>query len=143
MLEAEPFPGVLEFFRRAVADGHTVAIISHKTRQPYRGPGYDLHEAAHDWLEHQGFYDSARIGLGRARVYFELTKQAKLERIAQFGCTHFIDDLPEILSDPGFPAAVAPLLFDPAGQGGDGNGFLRFLSWHELDRTLSDREVIA
>src|SRR5262249_19597851 len=77
MLDAEPFPGVLAFFRRAVAEGRDLAIISHKTSHPYRGPRYDLHQAAHDWLEQQGFYDPARIGLGRGRVYFELTKSAK------------------------------------------------------------------
>jgi hypothetical protein len=143
MLDAEPFPGVLEFFRRALADGRDIAIISHKTRHPYRGPSYDLHQAAHGWLEQQGFYDPARIGLGRDRVYFELTKSAKLDRIAQFGCTHFIDDLPEILDDPGFPRPVVRLLFDPAGHCGHKSDVARFATWNELEQELSGREVIA
>ncbi|NBX30725.1 hypothetical protein EBR04_09860 [bacterium] len=29
------------------------------------------------------------------------------------GCTHFIDDLPELLSHPLFPANVRRILFDP------------------------------
>jgi hypothetical protein len=143
MLDAEPFPGVLDFFRRAVAQGRNIAIVSHKTRHPYRGPQYDLHKAAHDWLDHQGFYDSARIGLGRDRVYFELTKGAKLDRIARIGCTHFIDDLPEILGDSAFPGRVTPLLFDPAGHHGNDPGFRRIRDWNELDRALSGREVVA
>jgi hypothetical protein len=143
MLDAEPFPGVLEFFRRAVALGRSIVIISHKTRHPYRGPSYDLHKAAHDWLEHNGFYDPAAIGLGRDRVYFELTKPAKLDRIARLGCTHFIDDLPEILGDPGFPARVARLLFDPAGHHANTPGMSRFATWHELEQALDGREVIA
>src|SRR4051812_29102353 len=85
MDDADPFPGVLDFFGRCVAAGLDVAIVSHKTRHPYRGPRYDLHQAAHAWLEQQGFYDDRRIGLGRASVYFELTKREKLDRIAQLG----------------------------------------------------------
>jgi hypothetical protein len=143
MRDAEPFPGVLDFFRRCVAADMDVAIISHKTRHPYRGPRHDLHEAAHGWLEQQGFYDPARIGLGRDRVYFELTKHEKLDRIEQLGCTHFIDDLTEILCDARFPARVERLLFDPAGRHADDLGFARFSTWRELGDSLSVRETIA
>ena len=37
----------------------------------------------------------------------------KIARIASVGCTHFIDDLPEFLGEPGFPAGVKKMLFDP------------------------------
>ena len=106
MLDAEPFPGVLDFFRRAVAQGRSVAIVSHKTRHPYRGPRYDLHQAAHDWLDYQGFYDPADRPGARPRL-LRADQAAKLDQIARLGCTHFIDDLPEILGDPGFPGRVA------------------------------------
>ena len=32
---------------------------------------------------------------------------------ASVGCDVFIDDLPEILAMPGFPAGMRPVLFDP------------------------------
>lgn len=103
--EAEPFPGVLDFFRACRANELAVVIVSHKTRHPYRGESYDLHAAARRWLAQHGLADIA--------VHLELTKAAKLARIAALGCTHFIDDLPEILGDPAFPATVRKVLFDP------------------------------
>src|SRR5262249_17917655 len=97
--DAEPFPGVLEFLGATVRAGVGLRIISHKTRHPYMGPRHDLHQAALGWLELNGLFDAARIGLARDDVYLEPTLAAKLERIASAGCTHFIDDLPELLAD--------------------------------------------
>jgi len=129
MRDAQPFPGVLDFFRRMIDQQVPICIISHKTRHPYKGPKYDLHAAAVDWLELQGFFDPVRIGLSRSDVHFELTLAAKLERIGAAGCTHFIDDLPELLSEPAFPKRVERLLFDPAGAHAKETTFERLLSW--------------
>src|SRR5690606_3195506 len=130
MSEADPFPGVLEFFRACRRAGVPVSIISHKTRTPILGPAHDLHAAAMAWLEERGFFDPAVIGLDRADVSFEQTREAKLARIAQRGCTHFIDDLPEFLREPAFPRGVERLLFDPGGVHGDVE-FPRVRSWDE------------
>lgn len=132
MSEADPFPGVHEFFRACRRAGVSMSIISHKTRQPYRGKAYDLHGAARDWLELQGFFDPDRIGLDREDVHFELTKEAKLERIASCGCSHFVDDLPEFLYETGFPRGVERLLFDPNDHYRADAGLMRFKSWPEL-----------
>ena len=113
MSEADAYPGVIDFFKACVAKGIRVTIISHKTRYPFLGEKYDLHKAARDWLELQGFFDLSRIGLARENVFFELTKQEKLNRIGAVGCTHFIDDLPEFLAEASFPKATCRLLFDP------------------------------
>jgi hypothetical protein len=113
MQEAPPFPGVFEFFVRCRAKRHSVFIISHRTRYPYLGAGCDLHQAARDWVAAYGFHDPHRIGLPADHVFFEATKQEKLARIVDTGCTHFIDDLPEFLEDPDFPAATQRILFDP------------------------------
>lgn len=113
MPDAPPFPGVLEFFHACRAAGVPVAIVSHRTRFPYLGERHDLHAAARGWLVRQGFHSAAGIGLPEDRVFFEETKEAKLARIAALGCTHFIDDLPELLAHPLFPANVRRILFDP------------------------------
>ncbi|HEX5219698.1 MAG TPA: haloacid dehalogenase-like hydrolase, partial [Verrucomicrobiae bacterium] len=97
IVEAAPYPGVIEFFQACRAAGIRVSIISHKTKHPFIGEQHDLHAAAKNWLEQHGFFDPARIGLPRENAFFELTKQAKLDRIGRCGCTHFIDDLPEFL----------------------------------------------
>jgi hypothetical protein len=106
--QADGFPGVLDFFQRARDAGLSVTIVSHKTRNPYAGPAYDLHAGALAWLE--------KNGLAWCPVYLELTKQAKIDRIGELGCTHFIDDLPELFAEPSFPAKVRQILFDPAMQ---------------------------
>jgi hypothetical protein len=114
-----------------------VWIISHKTRQPYRGQSYDLHAAALDWLESQGFFDPGQLALPRDRVWFELTKQAKLERIAATACTHFIDDLPEFLAEPGFPDGVHRILFDPHDHYAAENRFTRAQSWEQIRQIIT------
>jgi hypothetical protein len=130
------FPGVVESFRRWVAAGVPVCIISHKTRYPAKGPPYDLHEAAQQWLEMQGFYDPRRIGLARDRVYFELTQQAKVNRINEVGCSVFIDDLPEVLTKPDFPAAAQRILFDPHRQIVPAPGLDHAASWTEIEQLI-------
>ena len=136
MQDATPFPGVLDCIARFVKHGIMVCIISHKTRYPYMGPKYDLHQAAQQWLEQQGFFDPAQIGLSSEQVFFELTKQEKLERIAKVGCTHFIDDLPEFLAEPGFPAGVERILFDPNKNHPTGHCFHRVTSWMEVEEII-------
>jgi hypothetical protein len=139
MQETLPFPGVLDFFAQCKDLGVTVYIISHKTQYPFQGTAYDLHQAAHKWLESYGFYDPARIGLSPAQVYFELTKPEKLIRIARSGCDYFIDDLPEFLSEPGFPAGVDRILFDPNDNYPMGHHFHRATSWAEIEGILMSR----
>jgi hypothetical protein len=88
-------------------------------------------------LEQQGFFDPAQIGLPRESVYFELTKAAKLGRIGQCGCTHFVDDLPEFLGEPGFPAGTQRILFDPNDLYADEQRFRRIQSWPEARRIFA------
>jgi hypothetical protein len=136
MQDALPFPGVLRFFQRCRQQGVRVYIISHKTRYPYLGPKYDLHQAAQAWLEKYGFYDPNRLGLANGQVFFELTKQEKIARIARIGCSHFIDDLPEFLSEDGFSPGLERILFDPNAKYLSGHNFLRKSSWAEIETWL-------
>jgi len=136
MLDAPAFPGAIDFFRRAVRAGVRVHIVSHKTRYPYLGPKYDLHQAALDWLEKNGFFDSADVGLTRRQVYLELHKHEKLGRIGALSCTHFIDDLPELLAEPSFPRQVERYLFDPKDEYPAVTAFRRVRSWDTLEKEL-------
>ncbi len=138
MAEAEPFPGVHDFFRACREHGITVCIISHKTRHPFVGEPYDLHAAAQDWLVQQGFFSPDGAGLRPEQIFFELTKSAKLARIASCQCTHFIDDLPDILSDSAFPANTAQLLFAPNITGPVITGDHVFATWTDLQSHLLD-----
>jgi hypothetical protein len=135
MARAKPFPGALEFLRACARSGITVEIISHRTRTPYMGEPHDLHAAARAWLELHAV--TAEGGLPADRVHFETTREAKFARIAASGCSHFIDDLPEFLSDPSFPPGVDPIVFDPhRSSAAAATGFRRIGSWEEASCLL-------
>ena len=114
MGEADLFPGVLPALDALRNGGFDLFIISHKTRYPFLGARHDLHRAALDWLEKSGLLKEDR--LRREAVFFEPTKEKKLLRVQDCGCTHFIDDLPEILAHAAFPPGVEKFLFDPGAQ---------------------------
>jgi hypothetical protein len=135
MAEAAPYPGVIEFFRNCLRSGITLSIISHKTRHPFLGEQYDLHEAALNWLELQGFFDPGRIGLPRGSAFFELTREAKIGRIIRQGCTHFIDDLPEVFAEANFPK-IGRILFDPGDIYGKEAQYKRAPHWAEIPKLL-------
>ena len=137
MLDASPFPGTLEFFSWCNERGVSVCIVSHRTRHPFMGPLYDLHRAAREWVEHYGFYE--RTGLSPECVYFELTKQEKLDRIRQQGCDFFVDDLSEFLADPDFPADVKRILFDPNSCYVNEHRFERVTSWGQIRQLIINR----
>lgn len=134
--EAEPFPGVKQFLASAKNAGVRVVVVSHKTRQPYLGEKYDLHAAAHAFLAAHGFYETSGTGLSPQSVFLELTKSAKLERIGALGCEAFVDDLPEFLAEPGFPAMTRQVLFDPADAHASSAGILRARSWDDAARIV-------
>jgi hypothetical protein len=135
LAEAPAFPGAREFFRRAVRRGAAVWVVSHKTRHPYLGPRHDLHRAALNWLARNGFFD-ADVGLAPGRVFLEPSKEDKLRRIGALRCTHFIDDLPELLAEPGFPGHTERALFDPGDEHPSVPGARRVRSWDELAKEL-------
>ena len=132
LMDAPPFPGVRAFLAQCRQRGIPVSVISHKTPQPVLGPAHDLHQAAHEWLARQAFYDAETTGLSAEQVYFEPTKQEKLARIRATGCTHFVDDLPEFLEESEFPTGVARILFDPAGAHPAAGPFHRVTSWDAI-----------
>jgi len=133
---ASPFPGVQDFMRAAAKAGCAIDIVSHKTRHPYRGEKYDLHKAALGWLEEQGFFTDRSLRLDRAHVHLELTKEGKLARIGALGCDSFIDDLPELLGEPEFPADTRRVLFDPNDAAPDDPSYARARSWREISGML-------
>jgi hypothetical protein len=142
--DAEPFPGVKEFLSQCHSRGITVAIVSHKTQYPYRGEKYDLHTAAHTFLNRHGFYESKKTGLSSAQVYFEHSLRQKLERIGLLGCAAFVDDLPEVLTEPAFPRDTHKVLFDPGGIDDCDRDYARVTSWESCaDHLLARVRVLA
>ena len=56
ILEAEPAEGMMEALKGLSSSGIEMVIVSHKTRTPYKGPAYDMHKAALEWLEEHHFF---------------------------------------------------------------------------------------
>jgi hypothetical protein len=134
MDEASAYPQVLDCLYWAREQGIKVSIVSHKTRHPFLGEQYDLHKAAAHWIDL--YLNDAKGPLVQPdQVYFELTKESKVKRIAGIGCSVYVDDLPEILNAIGFPVNTHKILFDPDGHHPEQN-LPRACSWGELHQQL-------
>jgi phosphoglycolate phosphatase-like HAD superfamily hydrolase len=112
---ARPYPGFREFVSAARAAGHDVFIVSHKTRFPLLGPKYDMHDAARAFLSDRELAGGEAVP--HEQIYFEETKEQKIERASVLGVDAFIDDLPEILAMPGLTSRCRRILFAPNGAG--------------------------
>ena len=75
ILDAEPAEGMLKALGELHQRGIPMVVVSHKTRTPYRGPAYDLHQAAWNWLEKHGFFASNGLGWSKNQIFFESTKK--------------------------------------------------------------------
>jgi hypothetical protein len=134
ILEAEPCEGMLAALKWLAQREVATCIVSHKTRTPYLGEAWDLHAAARSWLEQQGFHDAAGLGWPRDRVFFELSREAKIARILSQHCTHYVDDLPEILDL--LPDHIEKIYFAPNDAGGARPEWRLMRTWQELPTLL-------
>ncbi len=128
LLEAEPFPHALETIQE-IGKRHEVFIVSHKTRHPVIGPPYDLQEAARSWLDRFGVLQAT----APHRVFFEETRAKKVARITELRCDVFVDDLPEVFHEPGFPVTTTQILFSTSVTGE--RGIRQAPDWRQI-RTL-------
>jgi phosphoribosylaminoimidazole-succinocarboxamide synthase len=69
-----------------------------------------------------------------AAFFFELTKKAKCDRIVAVGCTHYVDDLPEILEM--LPNTIIKIHFSPEVHSNANVDWLVMRSWGELPALL-------
>lgn len=132
---ATAYPGAAEFLGRCRGDGHEVCILSHKSRRAALQPDIDLRVAAMRWIEAQGWLDSA-VGLSREAIEFLDSRADKVAAIARRNCDLFIDDLPEVFAEPGFPARTTALLFDADGTHPFAVGRQRFTHWREISAAV-------
>lgn len=138
MGEADPFPQSLDCLSEWIRKGVRVFVVSHKTRHPYIGRSYDLHSAAWGWLEMMGFFDQDCINMQKQDIFLELTKQDKINRISSLNCTHFIDDLPDLLMDPSFPSSTERILFDPGLKNPEIMEIQKIPSWQKLNEYIEN-----
>ena len=112
MNHALPFEGAIAAINKLKDTGHTLKIVSHRSRYPYAGTMHDLHNAAHAWIERNLEIDGRPL-FDRADIHFLESKEKKISKIKEMQCAIFLDDLPEILCDANFPTSIRKFLFDP------------------------------
>jgi len=126
--EAIPFPGMKNTILKLKSMNIPLKIISHKTKFPYLGPKRNLHKAALAWLSKNEFFNT-KLNFKKKDIFFETTKEKKVERIVSVGCTHYIDDLPEILEM--IPSAIKRINFSPA-KSSSKHSFAVISKWNQL-----------
>lgn len=107
---AKPFAGCKEFLTECQKHPQIeLFIVSHKTEfGHFDEKKISLRDASRLWLREHGLLDFIK----EKNVYFETTRDEKIARIQSLQCTHFIDDLPEVLTSPLFPN-IKRFLFQP------------------------------
>jgi hypothetical protein len=117
--EAHLFPGLRDFFERCVQEHADLVVVSHKTEyasdDATRTP---LRTAALDWMDRQGLFHFAAGVLKRGSIHFCASREYKVARIRELGCTWFVDDLEETFLEPNYPREVRGIFFAPEGPRG-------------------------
>ena len=134
ILEAKQSEGMLETLNLLKNNGVKLIIVSHKTKYPYAGEKYNLHYAAKNWLVKNRFFDPAYLAMGEKDVFFEVTKENKINRINQLKLNFFIDDLESILQLIGDD--VKKILYNPNNIKPKLQGIKELNKWRELPNLI-------
>ena len=135
MVDAVPSQGCTDFLATCRSAGIELVIVSHKTRTAAADPCVDLHAAARSWMAMHRIHEAIPSG----RVFFEETREAKVQRIAALDCDHFVDDLIEVFEHPLFPRAVDAILFDPHGEAAPAARPVACRGWTEIRERILGR----
>ena len=131
--EARLIEGVAPFIAACRAQNIPVFIVSHKTEfSRYDPTGTNLRTAARNWMIANRFFDPAGLALDPGNVFFAGTRDEKIGRIRELGCTHFIDDLEETFLEASFPPHTARILYEPGRQEPAPAGVALVRTWQEI-----------
>jgi hypothetical protein len=132
MHKAIMFDGVKEFLLKCKEKSIHVVIISHKTKYGnHDKEKFFLRAEAMKWMQKNGLFND--FDISKNDVYFESTKENKIRRIESIGCTHYIDDLVEILTDEFFPIHTKKILFSDSKNRHHFNDIHYFSDWEKLE----------
>ncbi len=137
MHKASIFPGFTEFLFLANQKGHQVSVVSHKS--PYGHFDEEkipLRVEAMKWLLANKLAGDNAPSVPQDKVFFEPTRESKIDRIISLGCTHFIDDLQEVFDESSFPVTTNQYLFDPQKKAGEKTSAKVISSWRSITREL-------
>ena len=132
--EACQTEGMFDALKNIKKRGIKIFIVSHKSKYPFLGPKYDLHKSALKWMEKNNFFSPEGLGLTKNDIFFEQTKESKIERIKSLGCSHFIDDLPEILKM--IDSKITKIFYNPFKLNIDDQTLKNLFSWNDLQQII-------
>lgn len=116
---AQPSKWVIEFLQLAKSAKVRVCIVSHKSRFSVDDSTTRLREPALRWLEAHGILGTL---IPREAIRFAETPSEKQDLIRASRADWFVDDLPEVLSDPGFPSGCRKFLYTLEGHSRSAKG---------------------
>ena len=138
IIRAEPAEGMIKALEAIHKRGIKMVLVSHKTKTPYKGPKSDLHKAAKSWLSKNNLLgESSIVNWTEKDLFFEETKVNKIKRINSCMCTHYVDDLQEILFQ--LSSEVKKIHYNPDGiQNKEINtgGLHIMTSWSQLNQLV-------
>lgn len=111
---AHPYEHCFNVLSEMRNKGYTLKVVSHKTIHPVIGEKVNLHNAALEWLEANKLINHQDSPLSREDIYFNETKDKKIDCIRSLGCQVFIDDLISIFEHKCFPESCEKILFTPS-----------------------------
>ena len=140
--EATLIEGVSDFLLACRKMGQPVCVISHKTEfGHFDEERINLREAATAWMEARGFFSADGFAIAPGAIYFETTRQSKVGRIAALGCSHFIDDLPEVFLEPGFPQNTKRYLLACGERQQRSSPVASYRTWAEISEQILTVEI--
>jgi len=138
MFYAKPFEGAINTMQQLIAEGCELTIVSHRSRFPYAGPKYDLHDAAHNWIIRE-LHPNKIFDESSQRIYFLETFSEKLAQISDSNFDVFLDDLSTVLESADFPESTLGILFNPAATHYQHERINQIQSWTSLFESIRER----
>jgi len=129
---AEAFPGAIKTIIALKEAGHHCLVISHRTKHPYSGPKYDLHDSVRKWIGANLVHNGAPV-FAETDITMNETRDQKIAVINASQCDVFVDDLLEILEDKNFPATTKKLWFSDRAPP-ENSGIIAIKHWDDLWR---------
>ncbi|MCR9191780.1 MAG: hypothetical protein NXI01_03885 [Gammaproteobacteria bacterium] len=142
MHQAVCFSGFKTFIKTcALQSNIELFIVSHKTEfGHFDDKKINLRMAAKNWLLQEKLLGDSASLIAEKNLFFESTREEKIARIRTLQCTHFIDDLVEVLNAPQFPVSVKKMWFNPMANNADTDQtieqFHQYSDWTSIQYAL-------
>ena len=117
MSDAELMPSFVRFLMKCNARSYQVFVVSHKTEfGHFDTNNVSLRTEAMKWMTNKRFFDVEYLNLKRSNVFFANNRDDKVAKITELRCDYFIDDLPEVFANDGFPPNTRKIIFSNSGK---------------------------